>query len=76
MSSDAGRPEEDYRLGLRALLVQMAPPYGFALASAYTVGYPLAWFTNGAALTLGYLGSLAWVLRFLRRREDAMLGVA
>ena len=147
MSSDAGKSAEDYGLGLRALLVQMAPPYGFTLAtftsaglavhfqggspspwdillflagaftgyaimaaattglrrrlhprpipmnswqmvhviplgvvflvalgSAYFVGYPVAWFTNGAALTLGYLGSLAWVLRFLRRREDAMLG--
>lgn len=149
MSSNAGEREEDYGLGLRALLVQMAPPYGFtlatftsgglaahfqggapgpwdillflagafsgyaimaaattglrlrvhprpipmnswqmvhviplsvvflvALASAYFVAYPVAWFTNGAALTLGYLGSLAWVLRFLRRREDAMLGGA
>ncbi len=147
MSGDAGKRDEDYRLGLRALLVQMGPPYGFtlatfasagldvhfqghppdpwdillflagaftgyaimaavtiglrvrlhprpipmnswqmvhviplgvvfllALASAYFVGYPLGWFTNGAALTLGYLGSLAAVLRFLRRREDAMLG--
>ncbi|MBM3665463.1 MAG: hypothetical protein FJW92_06690 [Actinobacteria bacterium] len=147
MSGDAGKSDEAYRLGLRALLVQIAPPYGFtlatfasaglamyfqdhapdpwdillflvgastgyavmvaattglrrrvhprpipmnswqmvhvlplgvlfllALAAAYFVGYPVAWFTNGAALTLGYLGSLAWVLRFLRRREDAMLG--
>lgn len=147
MSADPGRADEDYRLGLRTLLVQMAPPYGFtlaafssaaldvhfqgsppdpwdillfilgafsgyavmaaattglrlrvhprpipmniwqmvhvvplgvvfllALASAYFVGYPVAWFTSGAALTLGYLGSLAWVLRFLRRREDPMLG--
>jgi hypothetical protein len=147
MSTDAEPPSERYGTGLRALLVQMAPPYGFtlatftsgglaahfqggapgpwdillfllgaftgyavmaaattglllrvhprpiplnswqmvhviplsvvfvlALASAYFVAYPVAWFTNGAALTLGYLGSLAWVLRFLRRKDDAMLG--
>lgn len=138
---------EGYREGLRALLVQMAPPYGFtlatftaggitahfhdgspnpweilfflfgafvgymllaagtaslthrlrprpiplnswqmvhvvplavvfllALASASLVTGPLAWFTSGVALTLGYLGSLAFVIRFLRRRDDAMLG--
>ena len=147
MSTDAGPPDDRYGTGLRALLVQMAPPYGFtlatftsgglaahfqggspdpwdillflagaftgyavmaaattglslrvhprpipmnswqmvhviplatvfllALASAYFVAYPVAWFTNGAALTLGYLGALAFVLRFLRRRDDAMLG--
>ena len=147
MSTHADPPEDDYGTGLRALLVQMAPPYGFtlatftsgglavhfqghspgpwdillflvgafsgyaimaaattglrmrvhprpiplnswqmvhviplgtvfllALASAYFVAYPVAWFTNGAALTLGYLGALAWVLRYLRRKDDAMLG--
>ena len=149
MSTGAAPPGEDYGTGLRALLVQMAPPYGFTLAtftsgglaahfqggapgpwdillflagaftgygvmaaattkldlrmrvhprpiplnswqmvhvvplsvvfllaltSAYFVAYPVAWFTCGAALTLGYLGSLAAVIRFLRRRDDAMLG--
>lgn len=147
MSTGADPPGEAYGTGLRALLVQMAPPYGFtlatftsgglathfqaappnpwdillflagaftgyaimaaattglrmrvhprpipmnswqmvhviplgtvfllALASAYFVAFPVAWFTNGVALTLGYLGALAWVLRFLRRSDDAMLG--
>jgi len=55
-------------------VVPLGVVFLLALASAYFVGYPVAWFTSGAALTLGYLGSLAWVLRFLRRREDPMLG--
>ena len=147
MSSAGDQPDQGYRTGMRALLIQMAPPYGFtlatftsggltthfqgsapdpwdillflagaftgyavmaavttglrlrvhprpipmnswqmvhvvplgvvfllALASGYFVAFPVAWFTSGAALTLGYLGALSWVIVFMRRRDDAMLG--
>lgn len=152
MSPDPGTSpgaDEGYREGLRALLVQMAPPYGFTLAtftaagitahfhdgtpspveilvfllgafagyavlaavtasltdrlrprpiplnswqmvhlvplavvfllalgSAVIVPGLLSWFTSGVVLTLGYLGSLAFVMRYLRRGDDAMLGAS
>jgi len=146
--SAAGRGAgEQYREALRALLVQMAPPYGFTLAtftaggltahfhdgapgpwaillflvgaftgyallavitaslthrlaprpiplnawqmvhviplgtvfvlsltSAYFISGPVAWYTSGIALTFGYLGALAFVIRYLRRPADGMLG--
>ena len=147
MSTDAQGADEGYRSGLRALLVQMAPPYGFTLATFtasgmmayFTGGAPdpweillllagaftgyaimvaataslvrrvtprpiplhgwqmvhivplgvvflvelavgelmsgrVTWFVGGIVLTLGYLGTLALVLRFLRRRDQPMLG--
>ena len=47
MSSVAGPPGDDYGTGLRALLVQMAPPYGFTLAT-FTSGGLAAHFQGHA----------------------------
>jgi tellurite resistance protein TehA-like permease len=48
--------------------------FALALASAELVGYPVAWFTSGMALTFGYLGTFAWVLRIVEARRVAKSG--
>ncbi len=47
-----------------------------ALAAATLVAFPVAWFMSGIALTFGYLGSFAWVLRFLGRDDGTIAGGA
>ena len=52
-------------------VLPLAVVFLLALLSAYVLPNPLLWFTNGLALTLGYVGCLAAVLWYLRGTDDA-----